>query len=49
MSKVVVINNLTLDGVMHAPGRPDEETRGGFRHGGWARLPNEDPDTTETA
>jgi dihydrofolate reductase len=29
MSKVVVNNNLTLDGVMQAPGRPDEDTRGG--------------------
>jgi dihydrofolate reductase len=34
--KVVVINNVTLDGVMQAPGRPDEDTRGGFQHGGWA-------------
>jgi hypothetical protein len=44
VSKVVVINNLTLDGVMQAPGRPDEDTRRGFEHGGWARMPNEDPD-----
>ena len=36
MSKVVVITNLTLDGVMQAPGRPDEDLRGGFEHGGWA-------------
>jgi dihydrofolate reductase len=36
MSKIVVIENLTLDGVMQAPGRPDEDPRGGFRHGGWA-------------
>lgn len=36
MSKVVVFNNLTLDGVMQAPGRPDEDRRGGFEHGGWA-------------
>jgi dihydrofolate reductase len=36
MSRVVVINNLTLDGVMQAPGRPDEDVRGGFEHGGWA-------------
>jgi dihydrofolate reductase len=36
MRKVVVFNNLTLDGVMQAPGRPDEDIRGGFQHGGWA-------------
>ena len=36
MSKVVVFNNLTLDGVMQAPGRPDEDRRGGFEYGGWA-------------
>src|SRR5919109_4362257 len=36
MSRVVVINHLTLDGVMQAPGRPDEDTRRGFEHGGWA-------------
>src|SRR6266516_4977903 len=36
MSKVVVFTNLTLDGVMQAPGRPDEDRRGGFEHGGWA-------------
>jgi len=36
MSKVVVFMNLTLDGVMQAPGRPDEDRRGGFEHGGWA-------------
>jgi hypothetical protein len=44
MSNVVVVNKLTLDGVMQAPGRPDEDTRGGFEHGGWARMPNDDPD-----
>ena len=36
MSKVVVNMSLTLDGVMQAPGRPDEDPRGGFEHGGWA-------------
>lgn len=36
MGKVIVMNGLTLDGVMQAPGRPDEDTRGGFEHGGWA-------------
>jgi dihydrofolate reductase len=34
--KIVVTNSLTLDGVMQAPGRPDEDRRGGFEHGGWA-------------
>jgi dihydrofolate reductase len=41
MRKVVVFTSLTLDGVMQAPGRPDEDTRGGFGHGGWA-LPYND-------
>jgi dihydrofolate reductase len=42
MSKVVVFMSLTLDGVMQAPGRPDEDRRGGFKHGGWA-TPYADP------
>jgi dihydrofolate reductase len=37
MGKLVVINGVTLDGVMQSPGRPDEDTRGGFTHGGWAQ------------
>jgi dihydrofolate reductase len=42
MSRVVVFESLTLDGVMQAPGRPDEDRRGGFEHGGWAQ-PYADP------
>jgi dihydrofolate reductase len=41
MRKVTVTNNVTLDGVMQAPAAADEDTRGGFRHGGWA-LPYDD-------
>jgi dihydrofolate reductase len=36
MSKIVIFTSLTLDGVMQAPGRPDEDRRDGFEHGGWA-------------
>ena len=32
---------MTLDGVMQAPGRPDEDVRGGFKRGGWARPYND--------
>jgi dihydrofolate reductase len=42
MSRVVVINHVTLDGVMQAPGRPDEDRRGGFEHGGWAMSRSDD-------
>lgn len=41
MGKIIVTNNITLDGVMQAPARPDEDTRGGFTHGGWA-VPYQD-------
>ena len=34
--KIVVFENVTLDGVMQSPGAPDEDTRNGFTAGGWA-------------
>jgi hypothetical protein len=34
--RVVVIDHVTLDGVMQGPGRPEEDTRDGFTAGGWA-------------
>jgi dihydrofolate reductase len=40
--RIVVINHITLDGVMQGPGRPDEDTRDGFSHGGWATSGNDD-------
>ena len=36
--RVVVVNHVSLDGVMQGPGRPDEDERDGFRHGGWAEA-----------
>jgi dihydrofolate reductase len=42
VSRVVAFEIVSLDGVMQAPARPDEDRRGGFEHGGWA-LPYADP------
>jgi dihydrofolate reductase len=36
MTKISAFESVTLDGVMQGPGRADEDTRGGFKHGGWA-------------
>lgn len=35
MRRVVVLEHISLDGVIQAPGGPDEDTSGGFTHGGW--------------
>ena len=41
MRAITVLNHLTLDGVMQAPGRRDEDLRDGFAHGGWAVHDND--------
>ena len=35
MRKVIVLEHISLDGVILAPGGPDEDTSGGFAYGGW--------------
>ncbi|WP_432536456.1 dihydrofolate reductase family protein [Kineococcus arenarius] len=50
MHELVVVENVSLDGVAQGPGRPDEDTRGGFGLGGWAtRLLAEDPEAVRAA
>jgi dihydrofolate reductase len=35
MGKIIAITHVTLDGIMQAPGGPEEDPRGGFTQGGW--------------
>ncbi|MBX4192355.1 dihydrofolate reductase family protein [Candidatus Parcubacteria bacterium] len=35
MRKIIIQEFITLDGVMQAPGGPDEDTSSGFKYGGW--------------
>src|SRR5205807_3320342 len=46
LMKVVVLNHMSLDGVIQSPARQDEDTRNGFSHGGWA-VAGGDPVMTE--
>lgn len=48
MRNVVVNEFLSLDGVMQAPGSPDEDSRDGFEHGGW-HMPYHDDGMTAVA
>jgi len=43
MRKIIVLSMITLDGVMQAPGGPEEDISGGFKYGGWV-APFDDED-----
>lgn len=42
MRNITAVLSISIDGVIQAPGRPDEDTRGGFERGGWAVPYNDD-------
>lgn len=48
--RLVAVENVSVDGVMQSPGRPDEDTRGGFDRGGWAqRQLSRDPEGAQAS
>ena len=42
MRKIIVLSMITLDGVMQAPGGPEEDTSGDFKYGGWVAPYNDE-------
>lgn len=46
MRKIIVVEFMSLDGVIQAPGGPEEDTSGSFKYGGWL-VPYSDSDLDE--
>jgi dihydrofolate reductase len=49
MRKIIVLEHISLDGVIQAPGGPDEDTCDGFAYGGWAGPYHDQDEAIETA
>ncbi len=49
MRKIIVLENISLDGVIQAPGGPDEDKSDGFAYGGWAAPYHDQDEAIETA
>src|SRR5947208_17121707 len=49
MRKIIVLEHISLDGVIQAPGGPDEDTSDGFAYGGWAAPYHDQDEAIETA
>jgi dihydrofolate reductase len=49
MRKIIVLEHISLDGVIQAPGGPDEDTSDGFAYGGWAGPYHDQDEAIETA
>jgi len=49
MRKIIVLEHISLDGVIQAPGGPDEDTSDGFAYGGWAAPYHDHDEAIETA
>jgi dihydrofolate reductase len=49
MRKIIVLEHISLDGVIQAPGGPDEDTSNGFAYGGWAAPYHDHDEAIETA
>jgi dihydrofolate reductase len=49
MRKIIVLEHISLDGVIQAPGGPDEDKSDGFAYGGWAAPYHDQDEAIETA
>jgi dihydrofolate reductase len=49
MRRIIVLEHISLDGVIQAPGGPEEDPSDGFAHGGWAAPYHDQDEAIETA